>query len=167
MACSPPWKSWPFVTPLQRFGAKVASVKSLVRICLAASVFASCLPAHSETLRCNGHIVETGDSRCRSATSAVSRCCRIRTARRSTMRPGSSGCPSPLPAPSFPAWWSMSGCTTGAPAISPRRCASVRAWCSPSPTARGQRRNPKTKLAEVESPVPRTCIPLGIARAVF
>ena len=47
----------------RRFGATVASVKSLVRICLASGVFASCLPAHSETLRCNGHIVETGDAR--------------------------------------------------------------------------------------------------------
>jgi hypothetical protein len=63
MACSPPWKNWPSITPLQRFGAKVASVKSLVRICFVAGVFASCLPAYSETLRCNGHIVETGDSR--------------------------------------------------------------------------------------------------------
>ena len=44
-------------------GAKVASVKSLVRICLAAGVLALCLPAHSETLRSNGHIVETGDLR--------------------------------------------------------------------------------------------------------
>ena len=44
-------------------GAKVASVKSLVRICLAAGVLALCLPAHSETPRCNGHIVEPGDSR--------------------------------------------------------------------------------------------------------
>ena len=47
----------------RRFGAKVASMKSLVRICLAAGVTACCLPAHSETLRCNGHIVETGDAR--------------------------------------------------------------------------------------------------------
>ena len=47
----------------RQLGAKVAVVKSVVRICLAAGVFASCLPAHSETLRCNGHIVETGDSR--------------------------------------------------------------------------------------------------------
>jgi hypothetical protein len=38
-------------------------VKFLVRICLAAVVFAWCLPAHAETLRCNGHSVETGDSR--------------------------------------------------------------------------------------------------------
>lgn len=43
--------------------AKVASVKSLVRIFLTAGVLALCVPAHSETLRCNGHIVETGDSR--------------------------------------------------------------------------------------------------------
>jgi hypothetical protein len=42
---------------------KVGNVKSLVRICLAAVVYDVCLPAHSETLRCNGHIVETGDSR--------------------------------------------------------------------------------------------------------
>lgn len=42
---------------------KVESVKSLVRICLAAGVFALWLPAHSETLRCNGHSVEVGDSR--------------------------------------------------------------------------------------------------------
>lgn len=47
----------------RQLGAKVASVKILIRICLATGVFASCLPAHSETLRCNGHIVETGDSR--------------------------------------------------------------------------------------------------------
>ena len=47
----------------RRFGAKVASMKSLVRICLAAGVTACCLPARSETLRCNGHIVETGDAR--------------------------------------------------------------------------------------------------------
>ena len=38
-------------------------MKFLVRICLAAVVFALFLPAHSETLRCNGHIVEVGDSR--------------------------------------------------------------------------------------------------------
>lgn len=38
-------------------------VKFLVRISLAAVVSALCLPAHSETLRCNGHIIETGDSR--------------------------------------------------------------------------------------------------------
>ncbi len=38
-------------------------MKSLIRIFLAAGVFALCLSAHSETLRCNGHIVETGDSR--------------------------------------------------------------------------------------------------------
>lgn len=44
-------------------GAKVGSVKFLVRICLAAVVFTLCLPAFAETLRCNGHIVETGDSR--------------------------------------------------------------------------------------------------------
>ena len=47
----------------RRFGAKVASMKSLVRICLAAGVTACCLPAHSQTLGCNGHIVETGDAR--------------------------------------------------------------------------------------------------------
>ena len=52
--------SWHRVAPS---GAKVASVKSLVHICLVAGVFALCLPARSETLRCNGHIVETGDSR--------------------------------------------------------------------------------------------------------
>ena len=52
--------SWHRVAPS---GAKVANVKSLVRICLASGVFALCMPAHSETLRCNGHIVETGDSR--------------------------------------------------------------------------------------------------------
>ena len=44
-------------------GVKVESVKSLVRIGLAAVVSTLCLPAHAETLRCNGHIVETGDSR--------------------------------------------------------------------------------------------------------
>ena len=38
-------------------------MKSLVRICLAAGVTACCLPAHSQTLGCNGHIVETGDAR--------------------------------------------------------------------------------------------------------
>ena len=42
---------------------KVESVKSLVRIGLAAVVSTLCLPAHAETLRCNGHVVETGDSR--------------------------------------------------------------------------------------------------------
>ena len=47
----------------RRFGAKVAGVKSLVRISLAAGVFSLCLPVHSETLRCNSHIVETGDPR--------------------------------------------------------------------------------------------------------
>ena len=52
--------SWHRVAPS---GAKVANVKSLVRICLASGVFALCMPAHSETLRCNGHIVATGDSR--------------------------------------------------------------------------------------------------------
>lgn len=44
-------------------GAKVGRVKFLVRICLATVASTLCLPAHSETLRCNGHIVETGDSR--------------------------------------------------------------------------------------------------------
>jgi hypothetical protein len=38
-------------------------VKSLVRIGLAVGVFAWCLPVHSETLRCNGHTLETGDTR--------------------------------------------------------------------------------------------------------
>ncbi|MDB5743175.1 MAG: hypothetical protein JWR68_1490 [Polaromonas sp.] len=38
-------------------------MKSLARIGLAAGVFAWCLPAHSETLRCNGHTLETGDAR--------------------------------------------------------------------------------------------------------
>lgn len=38
-------------------------MKFLVRMCLAAVVLALFLPAHSETLRCNGHIVEVGDSR--------------------------------------------------------------------------------------------------------
>ena len=38
-------------------------MKSLGRVCVVASVFGWCLLAHSETLRCNGHIVETGDSR--------------------------------------------------------------------------------------------------------
>jgi hypothetical protein len=38
-------------------------VKFLVRMCFAAVVAALSLPAHSETLRCNGHIVEVGDSR--------------------------------------------------------------------------------------------------------
>ena len=47
----------------QQLGAKVANVKFLVRICPATGVFASCLPEHSETLRCYGQIVETGDSR--------------------------------------------------------------------------------------------------------
>jgi len=44
-------------------GAKVERVKFLVRICFAAVVSTLCLPSYSETLRCNGHIVETGDSR--------------------------------------------------------------------------------------------------------
>ena len=38
-------------------------MKSLVRLCLAAGVTACCLPAHSQTLRCKGHIGETGDAR--------------------------------------------------------------------------------------------------------
>jgi len=42
---------------------KVRSVKSLAHLSLAAVVCTLCPPAHSETLRCNGHIVETGDSR--------------------------------------------------------------------------------------------------------
>jgi hypothetical protein len=37
-------------------------MKSLARIGLAAGVFAGCLSAHSETLRCNGHTLETGDT---------------------------------------------------------------------------------------------------------
>jgi hypothetical protein len=37
-------------------------MKSLVRIGLAAGVFAGCLSAHSETLRCNGHTLEPGDT---------------------------------------------------------------------------------------------------------
>ena len=44
----------------RRFGATVAGVKYLARIGLAAGVFAGCLSAHSETLRCNGHTLETG-----------------------------------------------------------------------------------------------------------
>ena len=47
----------------QQLGAKVASEKFHVRICLVAGVFAYCLPAYSETPCCNGHIVKTGDSR--------------------------------------------------------------------------------------------------------
>ena len=34
----------------------------LVRVCFATVVSVLSLPAHSETLRCNGHIVEIGDS---------------------------------------------------------------------------------------------------------
>ena len=51
-----PYAVWPL-------GVKVVSVRSLTHLCLAAVVCVLCPPAHSETLRCNGHIVETGDSR--------------------------------------------------------------------------------------------------------
>lgn len=45
------------------FATKARCVKFLVFPGIAAVVSALCLPAHAETLRCNGHIVETGDSR--------------------------------------------------------------------------------------------------------
>ncbi|UUZ64262.1 DUF2845 domain-containing protein [Polaromonas sp. P1(28)-13] len=38
-------------------------MKFLIRICFATVASALFLPAHSETLRCNGHIIEIGDSR--------------------------------------------------------------------------------------------------------
>ena len=43
-------------------GSKAEHVKFFVQIGLASVVLAWWLPAQAETLRCNGHIVETGDS---------------------------------------------------------------------------------------------------------
>ena len=37
-------------------------MKLFVRVCFAAVISALFLPAHSETLRCRGHIIEAGDS---------------------------------------------------------------------------------------------------------
>jgi hypothetical protein len=44
-------------------GAKGGNVKFLIRICFATVFSVLFLPAHSETLRCNGHSIEIGDSR--------------------------------------------------------------------------------------------------------